>query len=1002
MERVIAIIVSLTIVVGGILIPVAARAQQAPGGIAGVVKDTSGAVLPGVTVEASSPALIEKVRSVASDAQGQYKIVDLRPGTYTVTFTLPGFNTIKREGIELTTGFTANVSVEMPVGAVEETLTVTGASPLVDTQNVRQQKVVSSQLLEVLPTSTKGLVTVTALIPGMISATARADVGGSGSIYYSNDSNAGDGYHGKGVGKVLFDGMRLSNLELGGHTAFVVSASAVQEITVETGGLSAESSASGITTNLIPKDGGNRFTFGLTGLISTHGMQSDNLTDEIRARGLTTVNEVKNIRDIAGNVGGPVAKDRLWFFTSQRWWGNRNGIGGLFYNKTQGTPFYTPDLSRPFEIFETYESHAERLTSQVSRRNKVSFFVDYQDDCVCRGGGEFRAPEAAYKWRFHPNALYQATWNMPVTSRLLLEAGFSRTQTYYKTLSQPETAGAIATIEASTGFQFNAQSAFSYGPVKKADRYAQRFAVSYVTGSHAFRVGMQIEEGRRERVDQYNGDMVFTVNRGVPTEIRQWVSPYHTVEIMKADLGLYVQDQWTFKRLTLNPGLRFNDFNAYVPAQSLEAGPWVPARQYDAVRNVPNWKDLNPRVGASYDLFGNGRTALKASLGSYNESTGTNIAQANNPIVTSVNSVTRTWSDANGNFVPDCDLGNGAANGECGPYSNANFGRTAITTRYADDALLGFGHRGYTWEVATEVQHQITPQVSLTAGYYRNWAGNFLVSDNVATAAGDYTPFCITAPADPRLPGGGGYQVCGMYDVAPARFGRVSTLVTQASNYGKQTKVADFFGINVSSRFQRGMIIGGGLDTGRIVGDLCGVIVDHPTISSTLSPYAITTFGPTTPRQFCRAVSPFKGNTQVKLHGSYPLPGDLVVSGIFQNVSGPEITANYAATNAEVIPSLGRSLAACGNPPRAGCTSIVTVPLLAPGTEYDGRRTQLDLRLTKLLKVRRARIQANVDLYNVFNASSVLAVNGTYGSQWRQVQSILSGRLLQFSGDLTF
>jgi len=188
-----------------------------------------------------------------------------------------------------------------------------------------------------------------------------------------------------------------------------------------------------------------------------------------------------------------------------------------------------------------------------------------------------------------------------------------------------------------------------------------------------------------------------------------------------------------------------------------------------------------------------------------------------------------------------------------------------------------------------------------------------------------------------------------------------------------------------------------------VVGDLCGVIVDHPTISSTLSPYAITTFGPTTPRQFCRATSPFKGNTQVKLHGSYPLPGAFVVSGIFQNVSGPEISANYAVSNAAVVPSLGRSLAACGNPARANCTSIVTVPLYAPGTAYEGRRTQVDLRLSKFLKMgSRGRLQANVDVYNVLNAASVLAVNTTYGSQWRNVQGILGGRLIQFGGELTF
>jgi hypothetical protein len=1001
MKRMSGVVLSILVAVC-VLIPETVRAQEQPGGIAGVVKDPSGAVLPGVTVEAASPALIEKVRTAVTDSQGQYKIIDLRPGTYTVTFSLTGFNTIRREGIELTTGFTANVSPEMKVGSLEETITVTGASPLVDTQNIRQQQVVSSELLTALPTSTKGLVNLTSLIPGMLTSGARVDVGGSGSIYYATDSNSGDGYHGKGVGKVLFDGMRISNLEIGGHTSFVVSATAVQEVTVQTGGLSAESNASGTTTNLIPKDGSNKFTVTVGGVLSASGWQSDNLSDEIRARGLTTVNDVKNIHDINGTLGGPIAKDRLWFFTSQRQWGNRSGIGGLFYNKTQGTPFYTPDLTRPFEVYETYRSHAGRLNWQASRRNKVNFFVDFQDDCICRGGGEFRAPEAAYKWVFYPNALYQATWNMPVTNKLLLEAGFSLTQTHYQTLPQPETAGAIATIEASTGFAFNAQSAFSYGPVKKGDRYAQRAAVSYVTGSHAFKAGVQIEQGRRERVDEYSGQMIFTVNRGVPTSILQWISPYHTVEIMKADLGAFVQDQWTFKRLTLNPGLRFNYFNSYVPAQSLPAGPWVPARNYPKVEAVPLWKDINPRVGASYDLFGNGRTAIKASLGKYNESTGTNIAQANNPVVTSTNSTSRTWSDANTNFIPDCDLGNGAANGECGPFANQNFGKTAITTRYADDALRGFNHRGQSWEFSTEVQHQLTPQVSVTGGYYRNWNGNFLVSDNVATTAADYTPFCITAPADARLPGGGGYNVCGMYDVSPAKFGQVNNIVSQASNFGKETKVADFFGVGLNTRF-RSATFGGGLDTGRIVADLCGVLVDQPTISSTLSPYAITTFGPTTPRQFCKATSPFKGNTQIKLHGSYPLPSDFVVSAIFQNVSGPEITSNYAVPNAAVIPSLGRSLAACGNPARPNCTSIVTVPLTEPGSEFEGRRTQVDLRLTRIFKMAsRVRLQANLDVYNVLNGSAVLVVNGTYGSQWRNVQGILGGRLLQLSGELTF
>ena len=240
------------LVVSCVLLPSLAWAQQSSG-IAGVVRDTSGAVLPGVTVEASSPALIEKVRSVTTDGDGRYNIVDLRPGTYVVTFSLAGFNTFKREGVALTAGFTATINAEMQVGALEETITVTGASPLVDTQNVRQQKVVSSELLAALPTGSKAIQNLVTLTPGM---NGTADVGGSSGLYRSNGPRAAT-FHGKAGVKLLYDGMNILAAN-GSSNAYVPNPSFAEESTVETGGISAESSGSGIVMNMIPKTGSTR------------------------------------------------------------------------------------------------------------------------------------------------------------------------------------------------------------------------------------------------------------------------------------------------------------------------------------------------------------------------------------------------------------------------------------------------------------------------------------------------------------------------------------------------------------------------------------------------------------------------------------------------------------------------------------------------------------------------------------------------------------------------
>src|SRR2546429_5624537 len=725
------------VVVSGCLLflPAGAWAQAETGTIAGVVRDSSGALIPGVTVEATSPALIEKVRSATTDSQGLYRIVDLRPGTYTVVFTLTGFSTLRRNGIELTTGFTATVNADLRVGTIEETVTVTGASPVVDVQNVQQQITLSRAMLDALPTSRRPAQLVTLIVGANAGGTNFHDAGGCGS------DRGFFGVHGQRPDDMTYNVSGMDNRVFSGG-GFQYNAHTFQELVVETAAGSAESTTGGVQINIIPKDGGNTFA-GSASIESTGpGLVSDNSSAELRARGLTGAPSVKKYYDVGGAFGGPIKKDKLWFFLAYRRDDREIYQVGNYYNKLQHTLFYQPDRTRRAYNGDYSSDYSARFTWQAAAKHKMNFSYTQHPACQCifpllEQVSPVSAPEATAAHHYSPqnNSIFNSTYT--ATSHLLFEANIGTSQYWRVQKRQPEVNdNDISVTDQGLNLTYGSRRAgyFSLDDL----RIHERFSMAYLSGTHNLKIGTdlnQFSQGLPNYNNPYyvNQATSYTFRDRVPQSVTIWNGPYGPYQ-KATENNLYAQDRWTIvRRLTLNLGLRYTVDDATIPAQHLPAGPWVPVRDYPEVKHSPHWQNLNPRLGVAFDLFGDGKTALKASLGrfSYRDvGVAVDIPSANTP-----QNVTRSWNDTTfpvgdprrGNYVPDCDLKNGLANGECGQWNDLNFGQTNAPPSYhrAQDALNGFNKQSYNWQGSISVQRQLAANMSLNVGYFRTTYGGF-------------------------------------------------------------------------------------------------------------------------------------------------------------------------------------------------------------------------------------------------------------------------------------
>jgi len=985
----------MAVLLGTVALPATVWAQAA---LLGVVRDTSGAVLPGVTVEAASPVLIEKVRSTVTDGNGRYQIENLRPGQYTVTFTLTGFNTIRRDGVTLSGAAPTAVDGEMRVGALEETITVTGEAPTVDVQTTTRQAALTADVIDALPTA-RSYLGLARLIPG--TAGGGNDVGasqtqGTGGSLTVHGSRAQDQ-------RVTLNGLNTMTLQAGGNIGGQIpDMGSAAEVTVDHTGVSAELPTGGVRINFIPRDGGNTFTNSTFFTFSNNSLQGSNYTDALRQAGLGAPNEVDVNWDLNLSLGGPMVRDKVWFWFSTRYQGAESFVP-VFENRNAYNPdawLYDPDTSRQGELKSRVQQNSLRVTWQASPRNKIAGTYKIDRWCQCPNAiSATRAPETAVDFRFPRLRQEHLEWTSPVTNRLLFEAVglhlFERWGNMHPTNAatgsvddprlvaiQPQM---IPVTEQSNGLQYRGFTNYNNTLVPN---YAYRAAMAYVTGSHSFKVGFNRTHGYQVTRTYSLNPLSYRFNNGVPNQMTLRADPTTLRNQLNNDIGFYAQDRWTMNRMTVGLAIRFDHFRSTFGATEIGPGPLVPNRNisFPETDNL-NWNDITYRSALTYDLLGNGKTALKFTVNKYLRGQTLNtLGNTPNPVNRLINTTTRAWVDANRDFVPQCNVVDPAANGECGAMANRNFGTAVPGEQFSNSLLTGFGNREANWEFSAGVQHELLPRLSVDVGYFRRIWLNLATTDNLALDASDFDIFSINVPRDPRLPNGGGYTLDGIRNLKPTAFGRpADNLNALANDYGRQIEHWNGVDVNVNARLQNGLMLQFGTSTGRTREDDCEVVTKLPELNSGNN---------LRPLQFCNRTTPWL--TGVKGYAVYTIPkADVQVSGTFRSVNETSINANFVATNAFLAANstLGR--------PLSGNAQNITIALLQPNTEYLPRRNELDMRFGKVLRFGRSRSIVSVDVFNMLNSNALLTVNENFAS-WMAPQSILNARLVKFSLQLDF
>jgi hypothetical protein len=973
------------------LLPALAAAQSS---IVGTVSDNTGGVLPGVTIEATSPVLIEGARTVFSEADGRYTIVDLRPGTYTLVYSLPGFGTVRREGLVLPADFVATVNVTLNVGALEESVTVSGQSPLVDVSMASRTEVINRELLDSLPTP-RNSQSFGYLAQGV--RLSKPDVGGAQMMEQVNMR-----VHGASQlhTTMQIDGMLVSPAFSDGAIQNYMNQAHFAETSFTTSSQLAEVSPGGIRLNMIPNDGGNDFRGTFYAGMTDGSWQANNLTDELRALGVQSATGITNIYDFNPSYGGPLVQNKLWFYGSFR----RMSVDEKVLNA------FMPDGSDA--IVDQYITiPLLRLTYQVTPQHKISGFLDRPFKYK---GREFTfgiEPAFASRRRnwgeanYH-NMGYKLTSTL--SSRVLYELGFTqiveRLHSGYQPAAFPTTQGwprpanvrtcvatpcaydptsdqtgrwyaDISRFEILTSERTVATSVYS-GTLP--DRRHITTALSYISGGHTVKGGFQMSWGQDRNDAASHGDLSERRYRaGVPESVVVTIRPFGTEEYVKADMGLFIQDTIRWNRLTMTPGLRYEYFNSMTKEQWRTPGRFVEGRIYPEVTGTPIWHNVVPRFGATYDLFGDGTTALKFGANLYTRPMAGSFAKRYNPL-RGAETDTRDWFDVE--LTPGTNRRSGVArptdndgivqDWEIGPSNNRTFG--VATDRTAEDGLKRETNREYT----VSVQRQVFSGLSVTAGWYRRTYQNLLGEDNLLlNPVADYNAFQVANPI-------GNGEMITIYNLNPAKRGQIQIL---EYNSDTNTHISNDWEFSFNSRLPNGSTIFGGWTAMRNVAVTCDN--DNPNGINQSDLYYAIDFR--RGGRFCdeRELDiPYRHD--FKMAGTLPLPYGLEFSGTIVSFAGNE-TQTVWNVPASVFPGGQR-------------TEVTNVRLTAPGSLYLERWNQIDVAFKKTFNVGGRSFTAQADVYNLFNGANVTTDTQTFGPSLRFPNTILQGRLLRLVAQARF
>jgi hypothetical protein len=538
-----------------------------------------------------------------------------------------------------------------------------------------------------------------------------------------------------------------------------------------------------------------------------------------------------------------------------------------------------------------------------------------------------------------------------------------------------------------------------------------RASASYVTGSHSYKFGY-IGGYLVEDIENHGNDLnlAYTFNGGLPSQLTQTLRVYKQMDRVRYT-ALYAQDQWTMGRLTLQGALRFDRAWSYSPAQSIGPTNFLLTRlDFPETPGVNAYKDLSPRGGVAYDVFGTGRTSVKFNFGKYLEpaSNLNGNYSISNPIARIATTTSRTWNDVTpvpggipGDFIPQCNLLLVEANGECQRMNSPTFGTNQLVTAAIDPAILnGWNVRPGDWQVGVSVQQQVLPRVSVEAGYFHRWLTHYTTTDNRALSAADYTQFTLTAPSDPRLPGGGGYAIPGLLNLTAEGFAKIpSNNVTFSDNFGGQSQVYNGVLVNMTARAANGVTLTAGVNSGKTVNDYCDLRGSLPELSVGLFGAIL---GPTNP--YCHQDPGFV--TKVTGLASYTIPKiDVLVAGTLRSDQGAPLRATWNApkTATPTVPNFAGLDAVIGRP-TTGAGNTVAIDLVAPGEVWGDRVNEIDVRFAKVLRFGKTRTHVGVDIFNVLNSDAILTYNQTFavGGAWLAPQSVLTPRFVKLSAQIDF